>query len=154
MKWTFCLQISIKGFFKLILSFWVCVTRPRQITQNNKLFLCNILKKKWVIKLILKFPINWYYDFWWGWSGILKVPKVESLQCLYKISKKKLETKFIFCVQININDFNTLIHFQNFDFPTRWYYDYWWEWSGILKAFKVTSLQYLYNISKVSHKTF
>ena len=52
MKWTFCLQISIKGFFKLILSFWVCVTRPRQITQNNKLFLCNILKKKWVIKLI------------------------------------------------------------------------------------------------------
>ena len=33
-------------------------------------------------------------------------------------------------------------------FSTRWYYHYWWTWSSILKVFKVTSLQYLYNISK------
>ena len=36
MKLIFYLQINIKGFFKLILSFWVCLTRHAQITQNNQ----------------------------------------------------------------------------------------------------------------------
>ena len=34
MKLIFCLLINIKGFFKFILSFWVCVAR--QITQTNR----------------------------------------------------------------------------------------------------------------------
>ena len=33
-------------------------------------------------------------------------------------------------------------------FPTRGYYHYWWAWSSILKVLKVTSFQYLQNISK------
>ena len=33
-------------------------------------------------------------------------------------------------------------------FPLRWYYHYCWPWSSILKLLKVTSLHYLYNISK------
>ena len=33
-------------------------------------------------------------------------------------------------------------------FPTRWYYHNWWAWLSILKVFKVTSLQNLYNVSK------
>ena len=36
------------------------------------------------------------------WSSIPKVPKIASLQCLYNISKKKLEMKMIFWMQINI----------------------------------------------------
>ena len=36
MKLIFFLQINIKGFFKLILSFQGCVARHNQITQNNK----------------------------------------------------------------------------------------------------------------------
>ena len=32
----FCLQINVKGFFKLILLFYVCLARHAQITQNNK----------------------------------------------------------------------------------------------------------------------
>ena len=36
MKLIFCLQISIKNFFKLILSFWLCLARHTQITQNKK----------------------------------------------------------------------------------------------------------------------
>ena len=36
MKLSFFLQINVKGFFKLILSFHVCVTRYAQITHNNK----------------------------------------------------------------------------------------------------------------------
>ena len=52
MKSIFCLQINIKGFFKLILSFYVCVARHGQITQNNKFAsFCNLLREN-LIKLI------------------------------------------------------------------------------------------------------
>ena len=33
-------------------------------------------------------------------------------------------------------------------FPTRWHYHYCWAWLNILNILKVTSFQYLYNISK------
>ena len=36
MKLIFCVQINIKGFFKLILSFSESVARHAKITQNNK----------------------------------------------------------------------------------------------------------------------
>ena len=36
MKWFFCLQINTKVFYKMIPSFWVCLTRVTQSTQNNK----------------------------------------------------------------------------------------------------------------------
>ena len=36
MKLIFCLQINVKGFFKLMLSFQVCVASHVQITQNKK----------------------------------------------------------------------------------------------------------------------
>ena len=36
MKLTFCLLINVEGFFKVILSFYVCVARHAQITKNNK----------------------------------------------------------------------------------------------------------------------
>ena len=36
MKFIFGMQISIEVFYKLILSFWVCVARHAQSTQNNK----------------------------------------------------------------------------------------------------------------------
>ena len=35
-RWFFCEQINLRGFFKLILSFWLCVARHTQNTQNNK----------------------------------------------------------------------------------------------------------------------
>ena len=43
------LEINIKGFFKLILSFRVCVARHAQITQNNKLAIFLQYLKKEVI---------------------------------------------------------------------------------------------------------
>ena len=36
MKFIFGMQINIKVFYKLILSFWVCVARHAQSTQNKK----------------------------------------------------------------------------------------------------------------------
>ena len=64
-------------------------------------------------------------------------------------SKKKFEMKLIFCMLINVKVSPTswFKHWVS-KFPARWYYYYWWTWLSILKVFKVTSLQYLYNISK------
>ena len=38
MKYIFGMQINIKVFCKLILSFWVCATRHAQITRNKNIF--------------------------------------------------------------------------------------------------------------------
>ena len=35
MKFTFSIQINMEVFYKLVLSFWLCVTRHVQNTQNN-----------------------------------------------------------------------------------------------------------------------
>ena len=35
MKLLFCVQINVKGFFSLILSFWVCMARHAKIAKNK-----------------------------------------------------------------------------------------------------------------------
>ena len=70
----FCMQINIKVPYKLISTFWAS-----------------------------KFPTSWYYHYLWAWSNILKLYKGTSLLHLYNISRKKLVTEFILCMQININ---------------------------------------------------
>ena len=45
--------------------------------------------------------------FWWRWPSISKAPKIASFQCLYNISKKKLEMKLIFLKSFLQVDFNT-----------------------------------------------
>ena len=58
----FCIQINIKFLYKLILSFWMCVTRHAQSTQNKKFaYLCNISSKAWRMKLF--FPANKHEGF-------------------------------------------------------------------------------------------
>ena len=71
----------------------------------TKLIFCMQLGMKTYDKLIL-----W---FWWGWSSLSKVPEIASLQCLYNISKMKLEMKLFFLRahkhQSDLKvDFNTL----------------------------------------------
>ena len=47
MKLIFCLQINVKGFLKLVLSFKWCMARHPEITQNNKVTISlQYLKKK------------------------------------------------------------------------------------------------------------
>ena len=82
------------------------------------IFLCNILRKKRVMKLIFWIQISmkacckiilW---FWFGYSSIPKFPKIASLQCLYNISKKKLDEVYFLHVDKYQSllqvDFNTL----------------------------------------------
>ena len=45
MKFICGMQINMEGFYKLILSFWVCATRHAQITQNKKLHIVVISLK-------------------------------------------------------------------------------------------------------------
>ena len=86
--------------------------------------------------------------FWWGWSSISKVLKIASLWYLYNMSKKKLEMKMIFCMQINIRVvYKSISTLWAPKFPTRWYYHYWWAWWSILKVLKVTSL-HIFTISR------
>ena len=128
---------------------------PKLPKITSLLFLCNILRRKWVMKLIVCMQISIKVSyiliqwFWWGWSSIPKVPMIASLQCFYNISKTKLEMKLIFCMQIYIKVSYKLISTSWVSkFPTRWHYHKWWACSSIHKVLKVTSLQYLHNISK------
>ena len=79
---------------------------------TSLLFLGNILRKNWVMKLIFCIQVSMkacYKLIIWGWSGISKVPKIASLQCLYSISNKKLRLRLNFCMQSLLKAyFNTL----------------------------------------------
>ena len=92
---------------------WRGMSNLSKIT--NLLFLCNILRKKWVMKLIFCMYISrktcYKLVLWFLWvlSSIPKDPKIASLQCLYNISKKKLEMKLIFSIQIKVKVFYKLI---------------------------------------------
>ena len=102
----FSLLIIVKRFFRVILSFLMCVAR---ITRN----------RKFVISLqYLKREVNGEVDFLHPgkhekllqidtmilriWSIISKFPKIASLQCLYNISEKKIVMMLVFCMQISI----------------------------------------------------
>ena len=76
MKFLFWLQINIKDFFKLMLSFSACVTRQAEITQNKSLlFLYNIIRKNWVMKLIFCMQVTMkvsYRLMLWFLMGMFK----------------------------------------------------------------------------------
>ena len=58
MNFTFGMQINIDVFVKLILSFWLCIIRHAQSTQNKFAYFCSISKKAWAMKLIFYLQIN------------------------------------------------------------------------------------------------
>ena len=108
MKLIFCLQINIKNFFKLILSFQVCVARHSLITQNNKLAIGNILRKNRVMKLIFCIQISMkvfhklILRFLIGHGQTFPKLPDSKFSTLYNILKKTFDIKLIFCMQINI----------------------------------------------------
>ena len=58
-KFIFGMQTNIEFFYKLILSFWGCLTRNAQSTENEMFaFLCNISRKLWGMKFIFCLQIN------------------------------------------------------------------------------------------------
>ena len=98
MKLIFCLQVNFKGYYHF--SNWYyhfrCEWRgmPKLPKITSFVFLCNILKNKWVMKLIycmgISMKVSYKLILWfsWGWPRIPKIPKIASSQCFYNISKK------------------------------------------------------------------
>ena len=83
------------------------------------------------------------------WPGMPKLLKITGLLFPCNILRKKWVMKFSFCMQINIKvSYKLISTLSASKFSTRWYNHYWWAWSSILNVLKVTSSQYLYNISK------
>ena len=90
------------------------------------LFLCSILRKDWMMKLMFCMQVSMepYYKlilwFWWRWSSIPKVTKIASSKCLYNISIKKLEMKFDFLhadkhqsgLQVDFNTLDTNVSYK------------------------------------------
>ena len=92
---------------------------------------------------------------WWVWSSIPKVPKKASLQCLFNIPKIVRGEVDFFDADKHQSfltvDFNTVgikFFYIVIDMIMKTWREWWWEWSGILKVLKVTSLERLYNISE------
>ena len=103
----------------------VCVTKNTHITQNKKFAIFyNISIKTLVMKLncsmhiSMKVSYKLVCDF--DGDGQPKVLKITSLQCLYSISKNKLEIKLFFCMQITSNFPASWFQYFRFRFPLRW----------------------------------
>ena len=128
---------------------WPDMSKLAKIT--SLLFLCNILRKKWVMKLIFCMQRSAkvsYKLILWFMVKHSKFPKIASLQCLHNISKKKLEMKLIFCMQMKITvSYQLISTLLTSKFFTKWYHHHWLAWSSILKSTQsnkfAISLQYL-----------
>ena len=103
MKCIFGMQLNIKVLHKLMSSFWVCIARHVQSTQNKKfLYLCNVSRKTCRIKLIFCLQTNAkdFYNLivptWVCVARQPKAPKTTSFQYLYNISRKAWRMKLIF----------------------------------------------------------
>ena len=110
MKLIFCLQMNVKGFFKLLLSFYVCVTRHTQITQDSKFAVSlQYLKKELSDEVDFlhadKHEILLQIDSM-ILMGIVKHSQSSQnsmfTMSLCNISKNKLKMKLVFCMEINI----------------------------------------------------
>ena len=116
---------------------------------TNLLFSWNILRKKCVMQFTFcmkawKLASNWYYDFDGDSQVFPKFPNNKFAMSLQYLKREvRDEVDFLHADKVS---YKLIATFQSF--PQAWYYHYWWVWSNILKVLKVTSLQYLYNISK------
>ena len=129
MNFIFSMHKNIKVLYKCMQSFWLCMIwlgMPKLPKVKHLLFLCIILRKDWMMKLMfcMQVSIEPYYKlilwFWWRWSSIPKVTKIASSQCLYNISIKKLEMKFDFLqadkhqsgLQVDFNTLDTNVSYK------------------------------------------
>ena len=126
MKLIFWMKINIKLSYRLILLFLEGI--PRHAQHNKFAKSLWYLKKEvgdiveFLCKWASKFSINWCYHFWWAWSGMPKILKISSMQCLYNISRQNWAMKLMFCILISIKTF------------TRRYYYFWWGGLGMPKV--------------------
>ena len=85
-RFIFGMQIEV--FYKLIISFWVCVSSHAQSTQNEKFaYLCSISRKTWM-KMIFCLQINTkvFYKLMVSlWVSIARHPPKYPEQLVYNV---------------------------------------------------------------------
>ena len=121
-----------------VTKYFSCVqsSMPKVPKTTSLLFLCNILIKTWVMKLIFYMRISTKAC----WKLIIKF--LMSLQYL----KKKVRDEVDFWINFKVSC-KLISALWPSTFPRKWYY-HWYSWSSILKLLKVKTLHYLYNITK------
>ena len=94
MKLLFCMQISIKVSYKLILSLLIGMIKHSQSTQNNRFVIyLQYLKKKLETEFMFCMQINikvstvWHYSFWWIWPNKIYKWKQDLQTRFYKCNK-------------------------------------------------------------------
>ena len=140
----------------MMISYWVCVPRQAQSTQNNEFSISLQYFKKEVSNEVDFLHADKHESFQQIDAMILMgmIKHSQSSQnSKFAISsqylKNNLEMKLIFCMQINIRvSYKLILTLWVSKFLTRSYYYYLWVWGSILKVLEVTSLQCLYNFSK------
>ena len=127
MNLIFCLQINTKGFFKLLLSFQVCVARHVPITRNNK-FVISLQYPKNELSDKVDFLHTDKRESLLQIDNMILMEMVKHSQSFQnskfamslKYLKKRLKMKLIFCMQINIKVFCKFIStLWASKFPTR-----------------------------------
>ena len=85
--------------------------------------------------------------FWWVWSSIPKVPKIQSLQKEVRDEIDCLDAdKHQSFLQVDFNTLGIKVFDKVIGMIMKTWRAWWWAWSSILKVIKVTSLQCLCNM--------
>ena len=91
-----------KGFYKVVVSFWVCVISLAQSTPKK-----NTLKREewswfFACRKTSKISLSWYHHFRYAWPGMPKLPKIKCFLFLYNTLRKRLVMRLIFYMQITM----------------------------------------------------
>ena len=105
---VFCMKINIKDLYMLVALFLLVIARHVQITQNKKFAISQKRREGWSSFFACRYSSNyrtsWYNKSWWAWPGLLKLPKITSLQ-----NRKNWVMKLMLCMLINMKVFYKLI---------------------------------------------
>ena len=140
MNCIFGKHIDIEIFYKLILSFYVCVIRHARSAQNKFTYFSNISRKAWEINLIFCLQIN---------ISFLQLDSITLgvlSQVCSKYSKQQVYTIFAIS-QGNVNyEVDFLPANKRQRFLQNGYCHFRCVWPGMPKLTKITSLLFLCNI--------
>ena len=120
MNFIFGMQINIEVFYKLILSFWLYITRHAQGTQNNKLAYLCIISRNWLYEIAVW---NWFFadkhkyflqvdSTLWVWVYIAwHVQTTENIKFTISLQyfKENLKDEVEFCLLIIVKGFFKVI---------------------------------------------
>ena len=110
---------GIKVFYKVILSFWVCIARLAENIQNKKFrYLCNISISRKTCDDVTFLPavkhksfLQVIVSFWVCKARHGQNSQTKSLQYLSNIPRKSWRIKLIFCLKINKGLFKLILSF-------------------------------------------